>query len=92
MTHRQYADPFGSDDEEEITPEEMNVLNASESRTPTEPNKVLTSATKDEDAERNKPVSDAMAKHQQVGLFDLFLVYLSLVFQDTVAKSIRVRY
>lgn len=38
MTRRQYSDPFGSDDEEEMSPEEMNILNATEQRSPTKVN------------------------------------------------------
>jgi len=34
MTRRQYSDPFGSDDEDEMSPEEMNVINSTESRKP----------------------------------------------------------
>lgn len=34
MTRRQYSDPFGSDEEDEISPQDINILNSTEEKKP----------------------------------------------------------
>lgn len=42
MTRRQYSDPFGSDEEEEITPQDINIINSTEEKKPKTNNAFIT--------------------------------------------------
>lgn len=60
MTRRQYSDPFGSDEEDETTPQDMNVINSTEEKKPQKTNFISHSVSVDVDLGRPKETDKSM--------------------------------